>query len=163
MKFYIRQQIFTIGDRYEIKDEEGRTRYVARGRLFNLLGAKFAIEDETGREVAQIEQEIFRLMPRYFVYLDGEREHAAYIAKRFQFLGALFDIETKSGPLRVEGEIFQHEYALYQGSTCVVRISKKWLSWGDPYEIDMAADQDPALILAICVAIDHSSHNDNNH
>lgn len=159
MKYYIKQKVFSFADRYEIFDENGQTCFAARGEIFT-FGAKIAITNNAGFEVAYIQQEVFRLMPRYQIYLHGENTPSATIQQRFRLFGASFDVETDQGMLSVEGELFQHEYALMRGGTCVVRISKQWLTWGDAYEIDIAPSENPALMLAICIAIDNANHNE---
>ena len=62
MKLYIKQRVFTWGDRFNVMDEGGDTRYTVEGQVFS-LGKKLRIYDRHDREVAYIEQELFTFLP----------------------------------------------------------------------------------------------------
>ena len=43
---------------------------------------------------------------------------------------------------------------IMDGGAPVVRIHKKWMSWGDAFELDIAPGTDEVLALAVVLAID---------
>lgn len=83
MKLYIKQKVFSWGDKFTVKDEAGRDRYYVEGEIFT-FGRKLHVYDMSGREVAFIKQEVWSWMPRYYVFC-GDRQ-VAEIKKEFTFL-----------------------------------------------------------------------------
>ena len=79
MKLYIKQKVFSWGDKFTVKDEAGRDRYYVEGEVFT-FGRKLHVYDTRGYEVAFIKQEVWSWMPRYYVFC-GDRQ-VAEIKKR---------------------------------------------------------------------------------
>ena len=61
------------------------------------------------------------------------------------------DIEAK-------GNIVDHEYEIEQHGDKIGEVSKKWFRVRDTYGVEVFGGNDPALVLAITVAIDAMSH-----
>ena len=91
MKLYIKQKVFSWGDKFTVKDEAGRDRYYVEGEIFT-FGRKLHVYDMSGREVAFIKQEVWSWMPRYYVFC-GDRQ-VAEIKKEFTFLFPKYNIEV---------------------------------------------------------------------
>ena len=62
--------------------------------------------------------------------------------------------------LKVHGNVVDHEYEIERDGDTVATISKKWFRVRDSYGVDVAADADIPLILAITVAIDSLTSRD---
>ena len=60
--------------------------------------------------------------------------------------------------LEVQGNIVDHEYRITEGRDKVAEVSKKWFRVADTYGIEVAAGQDPALVLAIAAVVDNMTH-----
>ena len=70
-------------------------------------------------------------------------------------LRARFKIEMDGGPeLSAHGNLVDHEYEIESDGDTVATVSKKWFRVRESYGVEVAADQDEALILAITVCID---------
>lgn len=69
MKLYVNEKIFSLHDKFYIKDESGHNVYEISSKIFS-IGDKTTITDMKGNQVAYIEQELFHLMPNYNVYFD---------------------------------------------------------------------------------------------
>ena len=63
MEFYIKQRIFSFGDKFSVYDADGTVLYSAEGEVFT-FGKKLHLYDSTDREAAYIEQELFAFRPR---------------------------------------------------------------------------------------------------
>ena len=149
MKLYIRQKVFSWGDRFTVKDAAGRDRYVVQGEVFS-LGKKLHVYDANGTEAALIQQKLFSFLPRFFVYIGGRQ--AAEIVKEFSLLFPRYRVD---GPgWSVDGQFLAHEYEIRQGSRTVATISKQWMTWGDSYELDIVNPADEVMALAVVLAID---------
>ena len=61
-KLYIKQKVFSFGDKYNIYNENGQAVFSVQGEVFT-FGAKIHMYDTTGNEVYYIEQKLFRFLP----------------------------------------------------------------------------------------------------
>lgn len=149
MKLYIKQKVFSWKDRFTVWDEHGNDRYYVEGELFS-WGKKLHVYDLHNNEVAFIYQKVFSFLPRYFVSVNGV--DIAEIVKEFTFFKPKYRIEGMNWT--VDGDFFAHDYTVSCGETCVVRIQKEWMTWGDTYELNIANAADEIPALAVVLAID---------
>jgi uncharacterized protein YxjI len=61
--------------------------------------------------------------------------------------------------MEAKGNIVDHEYSIDRGGDKVAQVSKHWFRMRDSYGIEIAEDENDALILAVAVCIDQMSHN----
>ena len=157
MKLYIKEKIFTWGDKFTVKDEYGRDKYIVEGEIFS-WGRKLHVYNMTGYEVAFIKQEVFSWMPRYYVFIGGRQ--VAEICQRFSLFTPRYTID---GPgWEVSGSVWGHEYAITKAGRHIVTISKEWMTWGDSYELDIADPNDEIIALAAVLTIDCVVESNNN-
>lgn len=149
MKLYIKEKVFSWGDKFTVKDEHGYDKYVVEGEVFT-WGKKLHIYDMTGREVAFIKQEVWSFLPRYYVFCGGQQ--VAEIKKEFTFLFPKYSIAGLGW--EIDGSFLAHEYEITQRGRSIVTISKEWMTWGDSYELNIANPADEILALAVVITID---------
>ena len=149
MKRYIRQKLFTWGDKFTVKDELGNDVFYVEGEVFT-FGNKLNVYDMTGREVAFIKQELFTWMPRYAVLVNGQQ--VCEIRREFSFLFPRYTIDGLGW--EIDGQFFAHDYSISKGGRTIVTISKEWMTWGDSYEMDIADPRDEVIALAVVLTID---------
>ena len=53
MKLYIKEKVFSWGDKFTVKDAYGEDKYIVEGEVFS-WGKKLHVYDRSGREVAFI-------------------------------------------------------------------------------------------------------------
>ena len=159
MKLYIKQKVFSLGDRFTVKDANGDDRYFVEGPAFS-VGKKLRIYDEGHCERAYIAQKLLSWMPTYDVFRNGEQ--FAQVKRDFTFFRPKYTIH---GPdWEVQGDFFAHEYQVTHCGRPIATISKEWMTWGDSYELDIADGVDVVTALAVVLAIDaviESSQNNN--
>ena len=159
MKLYIREKVFSIGDKFTVKDANGADKYFVQGEVFS-WGKKLHVYDMHEREVAFIKQEIWTWMPKYHVYC-GEKLIAT-IRKEFSFLFPKYSIDGLGW--QIDGSMWEHDYQITKDGRQIVSISKEWMTWGDSYELDIADPADELIALAVVLTIDCvvESQNNNN-
>ena len=149
MKLYMKQKVFALKDRFFVKDEDGRDVYLVEGEFLS-LGKKLHIQDMAGKELAMVQQKLLTLLPKYNVIV--EDEVVAEITKEFTLFKPSYQVK---GPgWSVDGDIWDHDYNIRRGMDVIVHVGKKWLSWGDTYEINIKKDLNPVMVLAVVLAID---------
>jgi len=157
MKLYIKEHVFTWGDKFTVTDEFGNDKYIVEGEIFT-WGKKLHVYDLHGYEVAFIKQELFTFLPTYSVYC-GER-CVAEIRKEFSFLFPRYTIDGLGW--EIEGRFMAHDYEITQNGRSIVTISKEWMTWGDSYELDIADPANEIVALAVVLTIDCVVEQQNN-
>lgn len=156
MKLYIRQKVFSWGDRFTVKDAAGVDRYTVEGEVFT-FGKKLHVYDMHGREVAYVEQRIMSILPSYRVFV-GERE-IAQVSRQLTFFIARYYVAGLNW--QVVGEVWEHEFSVTRGDLPVATIRKAWMTWGDSYELEIFDSADELPALATVLAIDATIENSN--
>ena len=149
MKLYIKEKVFSWGDKFTVKDAYGEDKYIVEGEVFT-FGKKLHVYDKHGREVAFIKQEVWSFLPRYYVFC-GDRQ-IAEIKKEFTFLFPRYTIDGLGW--EIDGSFMAHDYQITKQGRKIVTISKEWMTWGDSYELDIADPADELVALAVVIAID---------
>ena len=149
MKLYIKEKVFSWGDKFTVKDAYGEDKYIVEGEVFT-FGKKLHVYDRSGREVAFIKQEVWSFLPRYYVFC-GDRQ-IAEIKKEFTFLFPRYTIEGLGW--EIDGSFMAHDYQITKQGRKIVTISKEWMTWGDSSELDIADPADELVALAVVIAID---------
>ena len=149
MKLYIKQKVFSWGDKFTVKNAHGEGKYYVEGEIFS-WGKKLHVYDLNYREVAFIKQEVWSFLPRYYVYV-GDRE-VAQIVKEFTFLFPKYRIDGLGW--EIDGGFWNHDYEITRNGIPIVAIHKEWMTWGDCYEMDIADGADEIIALAVVMTID---------
>ena len=149
MKLYIKEKIFTWGDKFTVKDEHGNDKYIVEGEVFT-WGKKLHVYDMDGNEAAFIKQEVWSFLPTYYVFC-GDRQ-VAEIRKEFSFLFPRYSIEGLGW--EIEGHFMAHDYEITKNGRPIMSISKEWMTWGDSYELNITDPADEIVALAVVLTID---------
>jgi len=160
MRFYIKQKVFSIGDKYVIKNENGEDIFFVRGKILT-LSPKFYLLDMSNNEQSFIEKELFSfLLPKYNIYRNNQL--LACIKKTFTFLKSSFEVDSSSGTYVISGDFMSMSFDITHNGLRAATITKKWFTWGDSYEIDISYNEDETLLLSMVIIIDNCLHNQNN-
>ena len=161
MKLYIREKVFSWGDKFTVKDALGNDKYVVEGEVFS-WGKKLHVYDMAGREVAFIKQEVFSWLPRFYVFCGGEQ--VAEIKREFSLFFPRYSIDGLGW--EINGSFMAHDYDITRSGRIIVRIRKEWMTWGDSYELDILDPAHELIALAVVLTIDcvtESNSNSANH
>lgn len=149
MKLYMKQHIFTWGDRFSIYDEAGREKYHVEGEIFT-WGKKLHLYNLQGNEIAFIQKEILTFLPRYHISRNGVE--IAEVVKEFTFFQHEYSVNGLGW--RIHGNFLAHDYEITQGEHTIAAISKEWMTWGDAYEIRINDSADEITVLSVVLVID---------
>lgn len=157
MKLYIKEKVFSLGDKFFVMDEDGNEKYIVEGEVFS-WGKKLHVYDCHGGEAAFIKQELFTFLPRFTVYAGGVE--IAQVKREFSFFVPRYTIEGLGW--EIEGSFWEHDYQITKGGHPIVTITKEWMTWGDSYELDIANPADEIIALAVVLTIDCVREQQNN-
>jgi uncharacterized protein YxjI len=156
-RYRMREKLLSIGDDFWIEDEEGERVYRVDGKALRLRKT-FHLEDARGLRLCTIQKRVMHIRDTMEIEgPDGDRialVHKALITP----LRERWKIDVEDGPdLEAHGNIVDHEYDIEADDRKIAQVSKRWFRVRDTYGVEVAPDQNPALLLAVTVAIDEMS------
>jgi uncharacterized protein YxjI len=157
MRYVMKQQLFTLGDKFDVTDAEGKDVYYVEGKLLS-LGKNLSFQDMQENELAHIQQKLLNWGPTYEITHNDEL--VAVVKKElFTLFHCVFHVdEPGHAPLTAEGEFTDHEYVFTRGDQKVASVSKQWFTFANTYGVEVGEQEDPVLILACAVVIDECCH-----
>lgn len=151
MKYYLKQKKFSFKDKFTVKDEAGNDLFQVQGKVFSMKN-KIDLMNMDGSTVLSAEKKMWAFMSTYFIF-SSHNEQIAVVKRKFGFKPN-FSVQMGNEELTVSGSIFGHQFVIKNGEKEIVRISKKLISWGDAYEVDIVEDHNKELLLFVVIVID---------
>ena len=162
MKYYIKQKVFSLKDKFTIKDYSQNDVFQVEGKFISISN-KLQLLNMDGSQVLNSKKQLFRIMPLYRIF-SNHNEELAVIKKKIAFKPK-FDVQIGDEEYKVDGTFFAHSFAISKDGVEVASIIKKTFSFGDSYEIDILDETKKELFLFIVIIIDqviHEAKNNNN-
>ena len=160
-RYFLRQKIWTIADKFVIRDEHKSPIFYVKGKVFS-LGDKLRFFDLDGKELLYIKQKLFSFRRLYRLF-KGQRLYAK-VWKKFTLFKNKFVIDIAvAKDYVVSGNFFNYRYDIFHAGRRVAVISKKWPAWTDHYKIEIVPGENDLLILASAIVIDMVSHRNEHH
>jgi uncharacterized protein YxjI len=156
-KYQMREKMFAIGDDYWIETDGGERVFKVNGKALRIRDT-LVLETPSGDEVFTIQEKKLSMRDKMAIERDGKT--VATVKKALiSPLRERFSIDVEGGEdMEAKGNILDHEYKIERGGDDVAEVSKRWFRVRDTYGIEIDAEQDDALILAITVCIDQMTH-----
>lgn len=148
-QLYMREKILSLRDKFTITDDRGNDVYFVTGSFLK-IPKSFAIMNIEQQEVAVITKKVLSLLPKFFVEVQGKE--VVTIRKDISVFKARYSIAGAG--IEVKGNWWDMNFRIFQNGREIGAVSKKWLSWGDSYEIQITEENMEEIIIAIVVAID---------
>jgi len=159
MELYIKQKVFSLGDKYDVYNAQHEPVYHVHGELFS-WGAKIHLYDLGGNELYYIKQKVFALLPEYTIF-QGDTQ-CARIKQQFSLLHPKLSVESSIGDFEINGNFVDMDYTVSRNGERIGEIHKKWLSWGDTYLLSVSDPKEAAFFTALTITIDSCLHNSEN-
>ena len=151
-RYQMREKLASIGDDSWIEDDSGNKVFKVNGKAMRMRDT-FVLEDTNGNEVAKSRER--KLHVRNTMAIERGGEKVATIHRRLVGLRDHLKVDVEDGhDMKVHGNLVAHEYKIEGEHGKVAEVSKKWFRVRDTYGVEVEADQDDALILAITVAVE---------
>ena len=157
MYLYLKQKVFAITEKFNFYDEGQNVVLTAKGSFF-AIPKKFEII-ENGAPILQIKRKMFRILPKYEMFDLPSKQSVCTIKRKFAITKS-FIITAPHGQYKVNGSLFGYEFDIVApDGKSVVSVRKKYISWGDAYQIYFDETQITAKIVAgILVTLDNAVH-----
>jgi len=152
-KYRMQEKLFSIGDDFWIENEAGEHAFKVDGKALRLRDT-LVLEGPGGGELFTIQEKKLSVRDKMEIERDG---HTVATVKKALVspLRDRFSIEVEGAPdLEAKGNVVDHEYKIERDGDQIAEVSKRWFRVRDTYGIEIAPEQDDALILAVTVCID---------
>ena len=159
-RYKMRQRILSIGDDYEIENEQGEHAFKLDGKALRVRRT-IILKDMDGHELYKIQERMLHVRDSMEIEgADGNRVAMVHKAM-IDPLRERWIVKLEGGPdLHVQGNIVDHEYTIEGDGNRAAEVSKRWFRVRDTYGVEVAPDQDDALLLAVTAVIDAMAHPD---
>ena len=147
MRLLFKQRLFSWFDSYDIYDEDGNVVYEVKGQLD--WGHCLKVY-QSNVHLATIKQVLLTFIPRFEIYKDDQ--YVVSISKEFSFFVPRYNIDFNGW--HIEGDIFEWDYQIYDGSKVIASISKELFNLTDTYVLNIIDPKDALDVLAFVLAID---------
>lgn len=152
-KFYLKQKVLAITDRYKLYDEKSNLAYYVESQFLSLAHKMYFYRASDKTQLYEMKKKIFSFLPRYFM-LSPEGEELASIQMRFALLKYKLDITSKFGQFVMNGDFLAHDFNVTDNGKVMVEVHKKWISIGDAYEVTIMDEEKTDFLLALVLLID---------
>ena len=157
-RYQMRQKLIAFGDDFYIENEAGQRVFKVDGKVLRVRDT-LKFKDMRGNVLCQIQERMLRIKDVMAIE-DGRGNKIAEVKKALITpLRDRWTVKIRDGAdLDVQGNILDHEYEIKEGRRKVAEVSKKWFRVRDTYGVEVAPDQEDAVILAVTVALDNMAH-----
>ena len=154
--YTMREKMFAIGDDYWI-EKDGDKAFKVNGKALRIRDT-LVLESPGGDELFTIQEKKLSIRDRMEIEHDGKT--VATIKKALVSpIRDRYSVEVEGGEdMEAKGNVVDHEYKVERGGNQVAEVSRRWFRVRDTYGIEIAPEQDDALLLAVTVCIDQMTH-----
>jgi uncharacterized protein YxjI len=155
-KLYIKQKVFSIGEKFNVTDANQETVYHVQGSFLK-IPKQFTIYDRHDQIIGEITKKVLALLPQFTVAIAGASD--IVIKKELTLFKARYHIEAEE--ISVQGNWWDMDFEVIRDGLQIAVINKRWVSWGDTYEVTIQDERYEKMIIALVVAIDCVKADDN--
>lgn len=155
MKYYVKQKIFSLKDKFYVKDAAQNDKYLIQGKMISITN-QLDLKDMNEEVLLSANKKLFRIFPKYTI-VNPTGEEVATVKRVFGFRPK-FEVQIGNETLEVQGSFFAHSFQVSRAGNEVASITKKVMSFGDSYEIDILDPTNELLYLFIVIIIDQTTH-----
>lgn len=156
-QFYIKQQLFSVAEKFTVTDSENNVQYYVTGSLFNAQ-KNFEIRNTADDLVAKITKRVLAFLPKFIV--ETHNNETVEIKKDLSLLRPHYTFTPQN--ISVQGDIFEMNFSILNNKEEIATIQKKLFSFGDAYEITILDTKEgqysganEILVVALTITIDY--------
>lgn len=148
-RLYMKQSLFSLSGKFTVKDMSEQDVYFVEGSFLK-IPKTFTILNTSREEVAHITKKVLSLLPKFHVDVNGKE--VLTIKKEFSMFKSRYTIVDTD--IEMRGNWWDMDFTVFYQGEQVGEVHKKWLSWGDSYEISINEPSFEIMMIALVVAID---------
>ncbi len=155
--YKMREKMLSIGDDFWIETGSGQRAFFVDGKALRVRET-LEIKDPQGTVLLKLKAKLVTI--RDVMTIERGDETVATVKKALiSPLRDQFTVEFKDGSeWKVQGNIVNHEYEIDGPGGRIAKVSKAWFRIRDTYGVDVAPNNDDAMVLAVAIVVDQMSH-----
>lgn len=150
-RYQMRSDVFDIGEDYWIEDDDGGKAFKVDGKAMRLRKT-LVIADATGAERYVVKER--KLSVRDTMAIERDGDTVAKVRKALIGIGDRYVFDVGEAEYKAKGKFLKREYEIERDGDAVATVSPKFFALRDTYGIEIAPEEDPALIIAAVVCIE---------
>jgi uncharacterized protein YxjI len=152
-QLYLKQQVFSITNQFKVYDDQQKVMYECKGEFFSIRREIKIYRSADKTLVYSLQKRILSFLHAYFLK-DATGQVVARLEQKFSFFGPKFKVYYQNQELELKGNLWGFDYTVFSNGIQLIQVHKKWLSWGDTYEILVDEKFNLDLAVAMVVMID---------
>ena len=153
MRYAVRERIFSIGEDFWITDDQDGKAFLVDGKALRLRQT-FELKDTYGAVLTTVRRKLVAIRDTMEIEHDGQvvaTVHKSVFSPLHH--RAAIDL-ADGGRLEAVGNIIGKDFEIRDGHRVLARVSRAWFRVRDTYGVDVAPDEDDALMICIAVCLD---------
>lgn len=101
-----------------------------------------------------------RKWSKHCIRSDSFHDQTCPSSRKFNIGGKKFNVQSKLGSLRIEGNFRSREFKIKKGHELVATISKKFFAIGDKYgvKVEQRYQENAPFFLCLAIVVDEVAH-----
>lgn len=154
MKYlYLKQKVFSFTNDFKVFNDKQEVLYECKGQFFSMRREIKIYRKGESEMIYSLQKKIFSWLHSYFVK-DRSGAVVARLEQQFSFFRPKFRVLFGDRELTLTGDYWGFNFEIFDGSQKVIQVIKKWLAWGDTYEIGVEDNFNLDFAVALVVMID---------
>ena len=150
-RLYLKQKIIKMTDHFLIYDEYEKPIYKVDQDL-KLIGHSVNVLNLENENTFKIERQLLKIMPRYTVTFSDGREFI--IKQNFKLFKINVSLISSDFDLEIKGDFMSLNFNINSGRNLVGVITKKFLSFGDSFSVEVLDSKYQDALVAISIVLD---------
>ena len=150
-RLYFKQKIIKMTDQFLIYDEYEKPIYKVDQDL-KLIGHSVNVLNLENEDTFKIERQLLKIMPRYTVTFSDGREFI--IKQNFKLFKINVSLISSDFDLEIKGDFMSLNFNINSGRNLVGVITKKFLSFGDSFSVEVLDSKYQDALVAISIVLD---------
>ncbi len=156
MILHISKHIFSIGDKYDILDDQGNLVYKVIGQAFT-IGHKLELHDAHGNELAKVNQRLFTFAPTYEIEANGKTV-ATVCKEPFTLTQPRYAVDGPETRYEMVGDWINWEFTITADGVPVAQVNKQFAVLADKYNLLVMDGADVSAIVCLVIIMDEVVH-----
>jgi uncharacterized protein YxjI len=152
-QLYLKQQVFSITNQFKVYDEQQKVIYDCKGEFLSIRREIKIYRSADKVLVYSLQKKILSFLHAYFLK-DASGDVVARLEQKFSFFGPKFKVYYHNEEFDLRGNLWGFDYTVFSKGIQLIQVHKKWLAWGDTYEILVDDSFNLDLAVAMVVMID---------
>jgi uncharacterized protein YxjI len=156
VRFLVKQRVFSVGDSYNIVNQDGVPEFVVVTSLVT-FGHSLDMYDMANKVVATVQRISPSVRPTFRILRDGQ--HVADVHKDlFTAFHPHYTVRGPGGDFDIDGDWSEWKFTVTKDGQQVALVNKELSFVSDTYSVETIGDVDIPSLLCLVIVLDEVAH-----